>query len=1307
VSSRTDVQPGGAAGLDDPRVARAVEEYLAALEAGLPPDRQDFLARHPDIAEALGPCLDALQFIRAAAPGIRPPEAPPAGEGAASPLGEEDLGDYRILCEVGRGGMGIVYEAVQLSLGRRVALKVLPLAATLDPKQRQRFHNEARAAASLDHPNIVKVHAVGEERGVSYYAMQFINGHPLDEVIRVLRHGGDGAGGCPAAPSPAAAEPTTDEPREANPEGGAALPCAETVPQVRAQATTSGGICDRGYFRGVAELGIQAAEALEHAHQLGVVHRDVKPGNLLVNGQGHLWVTDFGLARTAADSGLTMTGDLLGTLRYMSPEQALAQHGLVDHRTDIYSLGLTLYELLTLRPAVEGKDRQEVLNRIVQEEPATPRKLNRGIPVDLETIVLKAISKEPTNRYTTAKALAEDLRRYLADEPIQARRPTMGQRVGKWARRHRTFVRAAGLLFLLGVAGLVVSLWFIWRAKEEADLAWGEEKKQQERTKARLKQAQTNMDLSFAALDKIVLKLAERGLLSLDPAENEDAKLFRFALGLYESIAEKNSDDPAGWRQAARVYRKVGHIYRRLEQNDQAEEALAKAVKFGDKAVALSPEDVKGRLFLVDCHNERGELFRDTGRPRQAEDAFRQALAISRQAVKEHPADRGCRSDMASALINLGFHLQSTGKAQEADPYLAESRALLKQLVADFPKDPHLRAVLGGMLHNLAHTHDKREQLEEARQLSRRAVHHLETARGLQKIHARRDEQLCLAYLGLARILSRMGKHDEAVTYCLKQLKLAGEMIRDYPRVPNFRRALMQGQEALAGQMSYIGGHGLTSEKLLNQALDLQKQMAAEYKDRSIYQFALGQNHANRGRLLQARGKYAEAEQAYRQALELLKDLPEHRTALAQTRLAQGNLFRVLGKLPEAAAAYRQAAEELRQVARQFPNAAENHKWIANALNNLGSILREMGRLPEAEAEFRQAVVALHELARRHRDGPGYRYYLARAELSLANTLIARGCGTEADAFCRKAQASFEQLVATAPSRTEYQTELAHALTLRGVILRKSRRLAEAEKAYQRAVELWQALAEKEPDLPEHRRELAATHYNRGLLLADAGRPQDAEKAYRQARAVQRQLLEEFPKLPGHHGLYAKILNNLGMRLRHRGEHHEERQLFTEAVRHGREAVKLAPGHRSFREQLCKSLANLTWTLIYQNEHALAAKTSEEMTKVLPEHWAIWSDAALHLSACVLLVEKMPHLSPEARAGLIRRYTDRMEEMWRKALGRCPDISTEQLKLAKSLGVLADSYAKSGDQERAQILQQEATALRARAALAAKKKEKP
>jgi WD40 repeat protein/serine/threonine protein kinase len=422
--------------------------YLEALDGGRAPDRAELLALHPQYAPQLARFLDDQAGMdRCAAPlravtGVRPAAAA-LGGGAAPPPGPAELGDFRILREVGRGGMGVVYEAQQVSLNRRVALKMLPLAGDPDPKQLRRFQNEAQAAAQLHHAHIVPVYSVGRERGVHFYAMQFIEGRTLAALIRDLRRTPEESTDRPLSP--------TGLPGRA-PDGPAPFPPAAgqaaDLPGARPAGCPAGS---PGYFRQVVHWGIQAAEALEHAHQLGVIHRDVKPGNLMVDARGHLWVTDFGLARVRTDVSLTGPGDLVGTLRYMSPEQALASRGGVDHRTDVYSLGATLYELLTLRSAFEGTDRQALLRQIAFEDPRRPRRLDRAIPVDLEKVVLKAMAPYPADRYATAQDLADDLRRFQSGEPVRARPPTLAGRAARWVRRRPAGAAALGLALLLAV----------------------------------------------------------------------------------------------------------------------------------------------------------------------------------------------------------------------------------------------------------------------------------------------------------------------------------------------------------------------------------------------------------------------------------------------------------------------------------------------------------------------------------------------------------------------------------------------------------------------------------------------------------------------------------------------------------------------------------------------------------------------------------------------------------------------------------------------------------------------------------------
>ncbi|HVJ82905.1 MAG TPA: serine/threonine-protein kinase [Planctomycetia bacterium] len=514
----------------DRRFQAVLLPLLKAVENGEPIDRLQAAAEHPEFAGELEEYFAARGLFERL---VAPPPAAAAFIGGPGAV----LGDFRLLREVGRGGMGVVYEARQISLDRRVALKVLPFAAEFDSRQLQRFKNEAHAAALLQHPHIVPVHAVGCEGGVHFYAMQFIDGASVADIIRARRSAG-------ADPEAARSPDSTGSGRRGDPT--VAIPSRRPPPPVDplsppeptllSSARPVRTLFGSERFREIARLGSQAADALEHAHRLGVIHRDVKPANLLVDPSGKLWVADFGVALLQRAEGMTSTGELVGTLRYMSPEQASGDRGLIDHRADVYSLGATLYELLTLLPPFPAREPAQLLRQIEEEEPRPPRQIDAAIPSDLETIVLKTLAKSADERYLTAADLADDLRRFLADQPVRAARPGLADRAAKWARRHRNAVLFAAALLLLVTVGSLVAALLVGRAHYVATTALADLKVKTEEAESERERAETNLSHARRVLDYLVRFSAEE--LSERPELIEARqKILASALQYYRQLA--------------------------------------------------------------------------------------------------------------------------------------------------------------------------------------------------------------------------------------------------------------------------------------------------------------------------------------------------------------------------------------------------------------------------------------------------------------------------------------------------------------------------------------------------------------------------------------------------------------------------------------------------------------------------------------------------------------------------------------------------------------------------------------------------
>jgi len=550
-------------------IENTVGEYIDRLNAGEEIRPEDIFASHPDMAPEI---LEHLEYFM--------------DLDGASRLGT--FGDYTLRRCIGRGGMGVVYEAWQSSLDRLVALKILPSGVAADNRSFIRFMREARAAGHLNHPNIVHVYAMGVEDGTPYYTMEFVEGETLAQILErvcgavqdsleilqgisdLLKGGGrpEGEGEQPELepkdrPTPAEADKTSPE-----------------------------------YYVNLARAFAGAAEGLQHAHSRGVIHRDIKPSNLILDSEGRLRILDFGLARIEGQDSLTGSEDLLGTPLYMSPEQAGGYKALVDHRTDVYSLGATLYEMLTWRPPFTGKDYRDTLNRIISVDPVEPRKLNPHVPRDLEIIVLKCMRKEPADRYGTAEALGQDLRRFVRGDPIEARPQSAVEKTLRRLKRHLRTVGVAALILVLSVVTVLLVHQYSVNVDQERV------RREEER---------------FAAFEKRIARAASRiqlGEMHIRASSHKKNRLDPegiFNAHRFEEVVQESPLIPAAEAlseiEGARPFPKGGneayyHWARALALGNDVVGALAKLKLLFE----CEPGFVPGRMLAAELYRRVGDL---------------------------------------------------------------------------------------------------------------------------------------------------------------------------------------------------------------------------------------------------------------------------------------------------------------------------------------------------------------------------------------------------------------------------------------------------------------------------------------------------------------------------------------------------------------------------------------------------------------------------------------------------------------------------------------------------------------------------
>ncbi len=652
-------------------------DFIARRRQGERPSAEEYAAQHPELAaeiRELFPTIGVLEEAR------QQQEPTPAVNDRRVRAKLTRLGDFRIVREIGRGGMGIVYEAVQESLRRRVAVKVLASRLPFDEKDRKRFLREARTAGQLHHTNIVPILGVGEQDGYDFYVMQYIDGIGLDAVLSRLRiedhldpltvrlssywqirteTRNTSLSKLTPTKTRVASLPIDDvaiEQTELPPEPQASVPVAGPV---IAGTQPLRHIC-RNYWHDVALVGLQVAEALDYAHSQGTLHRDIKPANLLLDLHGTTWVADFGLAKGIEHEAVSRTGEVLGTLLYMAPEQ---WRGRADARSDIYSLGITLYELLTLRVPCQIQDRMKALRPAgLHPTIVPPRKISPSLPLDLETIVMKAMAEEPEHRYQTAADLAGDLSRFLEDRPISVRRPTLRERWSRWRRRNP----AAALLAVVACSMAVVLAIVLSIAYVQTRGALARESAERRRAERTLATSLQTLENVFRHL--VPDQIGQTRAMTMASADGsafpsagtqpvvspETAALLEDLRNVYDELGSAGGTSVSLSTEAAQAARRLGDIYQRLGNYERAEAAYLLAL---EKFTALSQYDATGqaRLDIARVENELGAIYGRKSEVEKSQNEHRRALAILEKSLSPN-SDSGPeqRFELARTYFLLG-----------------------------------------------------------------------------------------------------------------------------------------------------------------------------------------------------------------------------------------------------------------------------------------------------------------------------------------------------------------------------------------------------------------------------------------------------------------------------------------------------------------------------------------------------------------------------------------------------------------------------------------------------------------------------
>jgi serine/threonine-protein kinase len=924
-------------------------------------------------------------------------------------------GRYELLRPHARGGLGQVWVAADRELGREVALKEMHEQHARQPVSLSRFLLEARVTGGLEHPGIVPVYGLGRHPdGRPFYAMRFIQGDSLREAVEHFHRTG----------------------RARRPAGERALA-----------------------FRQLLGRLVDVCDAVEYAHSRGVLHRDLKPANVMLGKYGETLVVDWGLAKLTgqaegeaaaesapgpSDTTLTSPGKVLGTPAYMSPEQAAGRTDQVGPRSDVYSLGATLYFLLTNRAPFPPGEGEDTLARVMRGEFAPPRQVKRDVPAALEAVCLKAMALKPEDRYPSPRALANDLEHWLAGEPVGAYREPWSGRTWRRLKRHRTAVLGAVAALAVAAVSLAVATALLSAKNEELTRA-------NESEQAARADAQQNFELATQAVEDYLTGVANNARLREKDLEPLRRDLLRSARAFYERFARRKQDAPKYASLAARSNLALGRI-----------------------------DDLLGEW-------------------KQAETHFGQALAALRVLAEAEPGQYATRQGLVQAHLDLADLARRRKDFATAEPLARDALRLARQLGHDFPKEtapPKFEARGHRLLGNLL---SDRERLSAAEEEYRRAV-------GVQGRLA--DDlwgQVALArdQIALGMLYNKMRRHADSHSAYREALRVLDGPARASPREPHVRSATGAAQGGLAEALLQ-GGQAGEAECWFSEALTTQERLAADFPMIPSYRGELAHALNDLSRFLWRQGRYEECVVVRRrwvaEAERLAGDFPDLafvRVGLAQSYYGLGQAAEKVGDRDEGLRRRRKSVEVLRGVVKDVPDVPAYRMKLSIYLSGVGFTLASQRHYDEAITAADEAVRVSRDLTRAHPAVDEFQFRYAQCLLNHCAFRNAAGQGPVLEPT-REAVGVLEA-VAGRTGSLEHQSALGGAYYALAVHLRKGNP-ADARRLAGRAIEVEEGVLRRDPDLADAKRWLRQGHQLRLELLAGLGL--DSEDVKDGTRAV-------------------------------------------------------------------------------------------------------------------------------------------------------------------------------------------------------------